>query len=88
MQIIYREGHLLGLLCWVDLDSGCSTLSLILLGLMGNGQNWLSSWVRWSNIIDQTQPNPIIRADAPLCTYTVVVARENTEESNPNRGNK
>ena len=28
---------------WVDFDFGCSTLCLVLPGLMGNWQNWLSS---------------------------------------------
>ena len=31
---------------WVDLDFCCSTLCLVLLGLMGNWQNWLSKWAR------------------------------------------
>ena len=31
---------------WVDFDFGYSTVSLILLGLMGSWQNWLSSWSR------------------------------------------
>ena len=25
---------------------------------MGNWHNWLSSWAKWWNIIDQRQPNP------------------------------
>ena len=39
----YREGNLLGYLGWVDFDIGCSTICLILLGVMGSWQNWLSS---------------------------------------------
>ena len=36
----YRVTHLLANLGWVDLDFGCSTLCLVLPGLMGNWQNW------------------------------------------------
>ena len=43
----YRVTHLLANLGWVDFDFGCSTLCLVLLGLMGSWQNWLSSWARW-----------------------------------------
>ena len=39
-----RETHLLAHLGWVDFESGCSTLCLVLPGLIGNWQNWLSSW--------------------------------------------
>ena len=42
--IKYREVHLLANLGWVDFDFGCSTLCLVLPGLMGYWQNWLSSW--------------------------------------------
>ena len=40
--------HLLANLGWVDFDFdlGCSTLSLVLPGLMGIWQKWLSSWAR------------------------------------------
>ena len=39
----YREDHLLGLLGLVDFDFGCFTLCMVLLGLMGNWQHWLSN---------------------------------------------
>ena len=56
----------------VDFDLGCSTLCMVLPGLMGNWQNGLSSWARWWNTIHQSQqPNPFIRSDAPLCTLPI-----------------
>ena len=59
--IFYRAVHLLGGLGWVDFDFGCSTLCLVLTGLMGN---WLSTWARQWNIVEhQSQLNPAIRAD-------------------------
>ena len=42
---------------------------LVLLGLMGNWQNWLSKWAGWWNISDQSQPNHTIRADGPPCSW-------------------
>ena len=33
---MYRVVHLFGQLGWVDFDFGCSTLCLVLLGLMGS----------------------------------------------------
>ena len=42
----HRVTHLLANLSWVDLDVGCSILCLVMPGLMGNWQNWLSSWAR------------------------------------------
>ena len=65
--LLYRVTHLLANLGWVDIDFGCSTLCLILPGLMGNWQNWLSSWVRWWNIPNQSQPNPGSPADGSPC---------------------
>ena len=52
-EVLYREVHLLANFGWVDFDFGCSTLCLVLPGLMGNWQNWLSSWARWCNIPNQ-----------------------------------
>ena len=69
----YRVTHVLANLGWVDLDFGCSTLCLVLLGLMGNWQIWLNNWVRWFIIIDQIQPNKNIRADAPPCTRVLML---------------
>ena len=43
----YRVTHLQANLGWVDFDLGCSTLCLVLPGLMGNWQNWLSRLARW-----------------------------------------
>ena len=53
---------------WVDNDFGCSTLCLVLPGLMGSWQKWLSRWARWWNIPNPTQPNPTIWGDGPPCT--------------------
>ena len=66
--LLYRVTHLLANLGWVDCDFACSTLCLILPGLMGNWQNWLSSWVRWWNIPNQNQPNPGSPGDVSPCT--------------------
>ena len=57
-MMYYRVTHLLMNLGWIDFDFGCSTLSLILPGLMGNWQNWLSSWARWWNITNPSHSNP------------------------------
>ena len=51
IYVLYRVTHLLANLGWVDFDFDCSTLCLVLPGLMENWQNWLSSWVRWWNIL-------------------------------------
>ena len=42
---------------WVGLtDFGCSTICLVLLGLMGNWQEWLSKWARlWNIKVNPTQ---------------------------------
>ena len=45
-----RVGHLVGQLGWLNFDLGCPTICPVLLRLMGNWQNWLSSWARWWNI--------------------------------------
>ena len=42
-NVTYRVRHLLANLGLVDLDLCCSTLCLVLSGLMGNWQTWLSS---------------------------------------------
>ena len=71
---IYRETHLLANLGWVDFDVGCSTLCLVLPGLMGNCQNWLSSWARWWNIPNQSQLNPGSTGDGSLCTKDLILS--------------
>ena len=43
---MYRVVHLVRQLGWVDFYFVCSTFSLVLLGLMGNWQKWLSSWAK------------------------------------------
>ena len=42
----YRVAHHVSDLGWVDLDFGCSTVCLILLGLMRDRQNGQSRWAR------------------------------------------
>ena len=64
----YRVTHLLANLGLVDFDFGCSTLCL-----MGNWQNWLSTWARWWNIPNQSQPNPGSPGDGPPCISTWTV---------------
>ena len=54
---------------FVDFDFVCSPLCLVLHGLMGNGQNWLSSWARWWNIPNQSQPNRGSPGDVSPCMY-------------------
>ena len=55
---IYRVTLLLANLGGVDFDFFCSTLCLVLPGLMGNWQNWLSSWARWLNIPKSKSTQP------------------------------
>ena len=48
---------------------------------MGNGQNWLSSWVRWWNIPNQSQPNrgfPVdaFTGDRPFLSFRLWLRRE------------
>ena len=64
---IFRVTHLLANLGWVDFEFGCSTLCLVLPGLMGKWQNWLSTWSRWGNIPNQSQPNQGLPGDGPPC---------------------
>ena len=54
--------------CHNLLNLSSSILCLVLLGLMGNLQNWRSRRDRWWKIIDQSQPKPIIRVDAQPCS--------------------
>ena len=61
---VYRLG-------WVDFDLSCSTLCLVLLGLMGNWQKWLSRLARWWNIPHQIQPNPVANLTLPSVQYYV-----------------
>ena len=64
---LYRVTHLLANLGWVDLDFDCSTVCPILLGLVWIWQKWLSTWARWWNIPNQSQPNPGLLGDGSLC---------------------
>ena len=68
---VFQDNRGRGILGWVDFDLGCSAHCLVLIGLMGSWQKWLSSWARWwvIKIIDQRQPNPTIRADASPCNH-------------------
>ena len=63
----YRMTHLLAILGWVDFNFGSSTLCLVLPGLMGNWQNWLSSWARGWIIPNQSQPNRGSPGDVSPC---------------------
>ena len=63
----YRVTHLLANLGWVDLDFDCSTVCPILLGLVWIWQKRLSTWARWWNIPNQSQPNPGLLGDGSLC---------------------
>ena len=64
---VYKATHLLANLGWVDFDFGFPTLCLVLPGLMRNWQNWLSSWARWWNIPNQSQPNRGSPGDVSPC---------------------
>ena len=46
----------------------CSTFCLVLPGMMGNWQKYLSRWARWGNISNQSQPNPGSPGDSPPCS--------------------
>ena len=64
---IYLQGDtssLLANLGWVDFDF---YLFHPLPGLMGNWQNWLSSWARWWKIPNQSQLNPGSPGDVSPC---------------------
>ena len=69
LQYVCSVAHLLANQGWVDIGFGCFTLCLVLPGLMGIWQKWLSSWARWWNIPNQSQPNPGSPGYGPLCTY-------------------
>ena len=75
LYILYRLTHLLMNLGWVDFNFGCYTLCLVLPGLMGNWQNWLSCWARWWNIPNQNQPNPCSLGDGSPCRYLYFQAK-------------
>ena len=61
-----RRGHPRFSKCaFTVLSLGCSTLCLVLPGLMGNWQNCLSSWARWWNIPNQSQTNRGSTGDGP-----------------------
>ena len=66
-QFRYRVTHLLANLGWVDLDFDSSTVCSILHGLVGIWQKRLSSWARWWNIPNQSQPNPGSPGDGSPC---------------------
>ena len=71
LSVVYRVTHLLANMGWVGLDFGCSTLCLVLPGLMGYWQNWLSSWARCLNIPNQSQPNPDLPGDVSPCSSLI-----------------
>ena len=54
----YWEGDVVRQYGWVDFDFGCSTLCLLLPGLPGNWQKWLSSLAVWWSILNLNQPSP------------------------------
>ena len=61
---------------WVDFHFGCSTLCLVLPGLMGNWQIWLSIRARWWNLPNQSQPNPGSPGDVSPRTLTKIPTRQ------------
>ena len=68
LHIRYRVAHLLANWGWVDFDLGCSILCLVLPGLMGKWQKWLSRWARWCNIPNQSLPYPVPGVGPP-CSW-------------------
>ena len=72
---MYRVASLLANLGWVDFDLCCSTLFLVLPGLMGNWQKWRSRWARWWNISNQVNPTQV-RQDMGQPVYNDVYRDE------------
>ena len=68
--VLYRVTHLLANLGWVDLNFECSIACPIVPGLMG-----LSSWARWWNIPNHSQPQPRF-ARRCVALYTPSLASE------------
>ena len=64
-ELTYRVAHLLANLGWVDIDLCCSTLCLVLLGLIGNWQKLLSRWARGWSTPNQSQPNAVSQRKGP-----------------------
>ena len=52
---------------------------------IGRGQNWLSSWARWWNILDQSQPDPTIRTDGPPCSLQIEIRITSRNSFVPNK---
>ena len=65
MEVFYRVTHLLTNLGWVDVDFGCSTL--LTGSAWADWPNWLSSWARWWNIPNKSQPNLGSPGDVSPC---------------------
>ena len=84
----YREVHLLVNLGWIGFDFGCSTLCLVLPGLMENWQNWLVSWARWWTIRNQSQPIRGLPGDGPPCTGLYFFFSTHCGKSYANRHSK
>ena len=86
------SARIVGLVGWFDLDFVCSTLCLVLLGLMGNWQKWLSKWAIWWNLRKQSQPNRGPRPVGTPCTsffrsYVICIFRVQNNSIHDNGSN-
>ena len=84
-SLLYRVTHLMVHSGWVDFDYGCSTLCLVLPGLLGNWQNWLISWARWWNIPNPSQPNPGLSGELSPCSFPMPKQAITTFSNNRNK---
>ena len=58
----------------IALTFRCSTFWLVLLGLLGNWQNWLGKWTIWGTITDLSHPNQTIQPDGPPCSGCIFLS--------------
>ena len=65
---LYRVAHLVANLGWVDFKFDCSTVCLILPGLMGVWQKRLGSWARrWNSQIQVNRTQVCDQMGHPVC---------------------
>ena len=70
---LYRVNHLLANLGWVDFDFACSTLCLVLPGLMGNWQNQAEGGTGKIKVnpteVPQEMCHPACKVEVVNCAY-------------------
>ena len=75
MKALYKVGHQVADLGWVDFVFGCSAICQILLGKVIIRQYWHSSRARCWNSQDHIQPNPGPRPDASPCICGAIFSK-------------